>query len=73
MKLLITQFPPISSHFISLWSKYPPQHSSKNFHNLLLEMFGCVKFNAQKRNVIPENIKVEVTMQSLATGYGFAD
>jgi hypothetical protein len=26
MKLLITQFSSTSRHFISLWSKYPPQH-----------------------------------------------
>jgi hypothetical protein len=26
MKLLITQFSPISRHFVSLWSKYSPQH-----------------------------------------------
>jgi hypothetical protein len=26
MKLLITQFSPLSHHLIPLWSKYPPQH-----------------------------------------------
>jgi hypothetical protein len=26
MKLLIMQFSPTSCHFISLWSKYSPQH-----------------------------------------------
>jgi hypothetical protein len=26
MKLLIMQFPPISRHFIPLWSKYSPRH-----------------------------------------------
>jgi hypothetical protein len=26
MKLLIMQFSPASCHFISLWSKYSPQH-----------------------------------------------
>jgi hypothetical protein len=29
MKLLIKQFSPISRHFISLWSKYSPQHRSQ--------------------------------------------
>jgi hypothetical protein len=28
MKLLVMQFPPISRHFISLRSKYSPQHPS---------------------------------------------
>jgi hypothetical protein len=27
MKLLIMQFPPNSRHFISLWTRYSPQHS----------------------------------------------
>jgi hypothetical protein len=29
MKLLIMQFSPTSCHFISLWSKYSPQHHIK--------------------------------------------
>jgi hypothetical protein len=31
MKLFIMQFSPISSHFITLWSKYYPQHPVQTF------------------------------------------
>jgi hypothetical protein len=45
----------------------------EKFHNLLLEIFGCVQFYTQRKNAIPSKIKVEVTMESFPTGDGFVD